>query len=151
MQNNSYNIIFIIIMQTIIGIGICLIVVVYFSIGFMNTYHEGMTAPASDTTSGPKVVANASGVVSLKTVAQNIQTHVDAIGQTVGIIDNSTNIATYTDIIDNLLNYYDYQILSDIANAQPNSNGKYDLNNIIRYKEIKIALNDSLDFLQLPH
>ena len=138
-------------MQTIIGIGICLIVVVYFSIGFMNTYHEGMTAPASDTTSGPKVVANASGAVSLKTVAQNIQTHVDAIGQTVGIIDNSTNIATYTDIIDNLLNYYDYKTLNDIANAQPDANGEYNLKSIAQYKVIKDALNESLTFLQLPH
>lgn len=135
-------------MQTIIGIGICLIVVIYFSIGFMNTYHEGMTDPATiKTKEGSKVVASAGGTVSLKTAAKNKQEHVEAILPTLGL--NKDNIETYTEMIDNLLNYYDYQTLIDISNAQPDANGKYDLKSIAQYKAIKDALNDSLAYLQL--
>ena len=134
-------------MQTIIGIGICLIVVIYFSIGFMNTYHEGLTS-TTPVESG-QVVASASGAVSLKTAAEQKQNHSDALGQTIGVIDNPINVATYTEMIDNLLNYYDYQTLIDISNAQPDANGKYDLKSIAQYKAIKDALNDSLAYLHL--
>ena len=153
MQNNYNNIIFVIIMQTIIGIGICLIVVIYFAIGFMKTYEEGLTdasssATTTTTANTTKVVANASGSISLTTVAQNIQTNVEALGNTIGIIDNPKRVENYVNIIDSLLDYCDYQVLYTIANVKEDANGNYDLTGIARYKSIKDSLNDSLVFLQ---
>lgn len=141
-------------MQTIIGIGICLIVVIYFAIGFMKTYEEGLTDASSSATTTTttanttKVVANASGSISLSTVAQNIQTNVEALANTIGIIDNPKNVENYVNIIDSLLDYCDYQVLNTIANVKADANGNYDLTGIARYKSIKDSLNDSLVFLQ---
>jgi len=133
-------------MQTVIGIVICLIVVIYFVIGFMNTY-EGYETTGSTTTG--TVVANASGVIPLTAVATPTQTDSVGLGNLVGVINNPANVLTYENTINNLLDYYDYQTLNAIANVKPDpTTGVYNLDNIIKYKQTKDALNDSLTFLQ---
>ena len=144
-------------MQTIIGIVICLIVIVYFLIGFMDThaypYQEGLTdgtPPATATaTAKSSVVSNASGAVPLASVVEKIQISTSALGTTVGIDNNPTNVRLYTDHIDNLLDYYDYQILNEIVNVKTGADGVYDLSNIIKYNQIKDALQGSQKFLAL--
>ena len=137
-------------MQTVIGIVICLIVVIYFVIGFMNTY-EGLTTSentGSTTTTGT-VVANASGAIPLTAVATTTQADSAGLGNLVGVINNPANVLTYENTINNLLDYYDYQTLNAIANVKPDpTTGVYNLGNIIKYKQTKDALNDSLTFLQ---
>jgi hypothetical protein len=137
-------------MQTIIGIVICLIVIVYFLIGFMDThaypYQEGLT---DDSTGTGGVVSNASGAVPLASVVEKIHIATTALGSTVGIDNNPTNTQLYTDHIDNLLDYYDYQILNEIANVKTGADGVYDLTNIIKYNQIKDALQGSQKFLAL--
>jgi len=133
-------------MQTIIGIVICLIIIVYFLIGFMDTY-EGMVAQkstASPTTTA--VVANASGGIPLASVVEKVQKDTADLGSTIGI---DINKKLYTDHIDNLLDYYDYQILNELANVTKNSRGVYDLSKINDYKKMKDALVDSQKFLEL--
>lgn len=137
-------------MQTVIGIVICLIVVIYFVIGFMNTY-EGLTT--SENTDSTKttgtVVANASGAIPLTAVATTTQADSAGLGNLVGVINNPANVLTYENTINNLLDYYDYQTLNAIANVKPDpTTGVYNLDNIIKYKQTKDALNDSLTFLQ---
>jgi len=134
-------------MQTVIGIVICLIVVIYFVIGFMNTY-EGLTGTDSTKTTGT-VVANASGAIPLTAVATTTQADSAGLGNLVGVINNPANVLTYENTINNLLDYYDYQTLNAIANVKPDpTTGVYNLDNIIKYKQTKDALNDSLTFLQ---
>ena len=136
-------------MQTVIGIVIFLIVVIYFVIGFMNTY-EGLTGEntGSTTTTGT-VVANASGAIPLTAVATTTQADSAGLGNLVGVINNPANVLTYENTINNLLDYYDYQTLNAIANVKPDpTTGVYNLDNIIKYKQTKDALNDSLTFLQ---
>lgn len=141
-------------MQTIIGIVICLIIIVYFLIGFMDTYTEGLTSPTTTTPETPEttpsgVVASASGGVPLASVVEKIRIDTTALSATIGIDNNPTNKQLYSDHIDNLLDYYDYQILNEIANVKTNENGIYDLTNIIKYNQIKEALNGSHTFLAL--
>ena len=52
---------------------------------------------------------------------------VDKIRSTIGIDNNPTNKQLYADHIDNLLDYYDYQILNEIANVKTGPDGIYDL------------------------
>ena len=138
-------------MQVIIGIVICLIIIVYFLIGFMNTYTEGLTSATTTTpvatTTG--VVASASGAIPLASVVEKIRMDTTALSATIGIDNNPTNKQLYSDHIDNLLDYYDYQILNEIANVKTNENGIYDLSKIIKYNQIKEALTSSHTFLAL--
>jgi hypothetical protein len=138
-------------MQTVIGIVICLIVVIYFVIGFMNTY-EGLTTSettGSTTVKTGTVVANASGAIPLTAVDTTTQADSVGLGNLVGVINNPANVLTYENTINNLLDYYDYQTLNAIANVKPDpTTGVYNLDNIIKYKQTKDALNDSLTFLQ---
>ena len=139
-------------MQTIIGIVICLVVIVYYVICFMNQYQEGMesadptTATTTTTTSG---VATSPGLVPLATIATDIRKEVDAVANLSGILSNKDNVKMYETIIDDLLDYYDHQTLIALANIKKDAKGVYDLNVIFKYKEIKNSLNDSLAFLQL--
>lgn len=139
-------------MQTIIGIVICLIIIVYFLIGFMNTYTEGLTPETTATTTTPAVsgvVASASGAIPLASVVEKIRMDTTALSATVGIDNNPTNKQLYSDHIDNLLDYYDYQILNEIANVKTDEDGIYDLHKIIKYNQIKEALTSSHTFLAL--
>jgi hypothetical protein len=143
-------------MQTIIGIVICLIIIVYFLIGFMDTYTEGLvasskpTTPTTPTTSNSSgVVASASGGVPLASVVEKIRMDTTALSAIVGIDNNPTNKQLYTEHIDNLLDYYDYQILNELANIKTGSDGIYDLTNILKYNKIKEVLNSSHIFLAL--
>ena len=118
-------------MQTIIGIVICLIIIVYFLIGFMDTYTEGLVASSKQTTpttsNSSGVVASASGGVPLASVVEKIRMDTTALSAIVGIDNNPTNKQLYTEHIDNLLDYYDYQILNELANIKTGSDGIYDL------------------------
>ena len=138
-------------MQVIIGIVICVIIIIYFSIGFMNTYTEGLedtkTETKTKTTSG--VVASASGAVPLASVVDKIRIDTTALSAIIGIDNNPTNKQLYADHIDNLLDYYDYQILNELANIKTDKNGIYNLSNIIEYNKIKEALTSSHTFLAL--
>lgn len=135
-------------MQTIIGIVICLVVIVYYVICFMNQYQEGLeTAAATKTTTS--AVSASPGPVPLTTVAADIRKEVDAVANQSGILSNKDNITRYETIIDDLLDYYDHQTLIALANIKKDTKGVYDLSLIYKYKEIKNSLNDSLAFLQL--
>jgi len=140
-------------MQTIIGIVICLIIIVYFLIGFVDTYTEGLTSDTTPTTTTTPavggVVASASVGVPLASVVEKIRMDTTALSAIVGIDNNPTNKQLYSDHIDNLLDYYDYQILNEIANVKTGGDGIYDLTNIMKYSKIKEALNSSHTFLAL--
>jgi hypothetical protein len=142
-------------MQTIIGIVICLIIIVYFLIGFMDTYTEGLVASSTPSTPStpPKtdgVIASASGGVPLASVVEKIRMDTTALSAIVGIDNNPTNKQLYTDHIDNLLDYYDYQILNELANVKTKpDDGIYDLNKIIKYNQIKEVLSNSHRFLAM--
>lgn len=77
-------------------------------------------------------------------VAKNILNEVEKINNLLNIPTNKTS---YEDIISNLNDYYDNLILLTIVNAQKTGNG-YNLNNLIQYKMIKDALNDSFEFVK---
>jgi hypothetical protein len=119
----------------------------------MDTYTEGLTptttTPETTKTTSSGVVASASGGVPLASVVEKIRIDTTALSATIGIDNNPTNKQLYSDHIDNLLDYYDYQILNEIANVKTNENGIYDLNKIIKYNQIKEALNGSHTFLAL--
>lgn len=138
-------------MQTIIGIVICLIIIVYFLIGFMDTY-EGMADPSISTSNAlpaktaNTVVSSASGAIPLASVVDKVQQDTISLGSTIGV---DINKKLYSDHIDNLLDYYDYQILNELANVKTNSKGVYDLSKINEYKKTKDALVDSQKFLEL--
>ena len=141
-------------MQTIIGIVICLVVIVYYVICFMNQYKEGLennTTPATTTTTTTTTgVAATAGPVPLVTVATDIHKEVDAVANLSGILSNKDNVTRYETIIDDLLDYYDHQTLIALANIKKDPTlDVYELRRIIQYKEIKVALNESLTFLQL--
>jgi len=135
-------------MQTIIGIVICLVVIVYYVICFMNQYQEGLeSATTPTTTSG---VATSPGLVPLATVATDLKKEVDAVAVLSGILSNKDNVTRYETMIDDLLDYYDHQTLIALANIKKDPvSGVYDLKKVVQYKEIKTALNESLAFLQL--
>ena len=139
-------------MQVIIGIVICVIIIIYFLIGFMNTYTEGLddtTSPATKTSTTSGVVASASGAIPLASVVDKIRIDTAALSATIGIDNNPTNKQLYADHIDNLLDYYDYQILNELANIKTDTSGIYDLHKIIEYNKIKETLNGSHTFLAL--
>lgn len=138
-------------MQTIIGIVICLVVIVYYVICFMNQYQEGMESadPTTATTTTTSGVATSPGLVPLATIATDIRKEVDAVANLSGILSNKDNVKMYETIIDDLLDYYDHQTLIALANIKKDTKGVYDLSIIYKYKEIKNSLNDSLAFLQL--
>jgi hypothetical protein len=138
-------------MQTIIGIVICLIIIVYFLIGFVDTYTEGLTSDTATTTptTPPTSGVVASVGVPLASVVEKIRMDTTALSAVVGIDNNPTNKQLYSDHIDNLLDYYDYQILNELANIKTGKDGIYDLTNIMKYNKIKEALNGSHTFLAL--
>jgi len=118
----------------------------------MDTYTEGLTAPSAtpSTPATPSgVVASASGGIPLASVVEKIRLDTTALSAIVGIDNNSTNKQLYTEHIDNLLDYYDYQILNELANVKINESGIYDLKNIIKYNQIKEVLIGSHKFLAL--
>ena len=138
-------------MQTIIGIVICLIVIVIFAIGYMNSY-EGLTTstatttPSSSTTTTTTspTTTSPTGSVSLKTVVENAEKASTAKETTIGL---STNKNDYAELINHLLDYYDNRIIYEIANAKQDENEDYDLSSIVQYKNIKETLIQSLEYV----
>ena len=61
----------------------------------------------------------------------------------------SDNKVLYTNIINDLLDYYDNETLIELSKVRPNANGKYNLKRVAEYKEIKDALNESLAYLEI--
>jgi translation initiation factor 2 gamma subunit (eIF-2gamma) len=116
----------------------------------MDTYTEGLVASSTSTTpTTPKtsgVVASVSGDIPLASVVEKIRIDTTALSALVGIANNKE---LYTEHIDNLLDYYDYQILNELANVKVGADGTYDLSNIIKYDKIKEVLTNSHRFLAL--
>lgn len=63
------------------------------------------------------------------------------------ILAIKANKTPYEDIIVGLTNYYDNLIVNTIINAKMNANGEYNLENIIKYKQIQDVLTHSLNFI----
>lgn len=120
----------------IVGIIILLIILVSLVSNFLkyDPYVEGLENNVT-TSPSPTVPAD---------VVKNVKNEVEKIHNLLNI---PTNKANYEDIISNLSDYYDNLILLNIVNAQKTKNG-YNLQNIVQYKMIKDALNDSFDFVQ---
>lgn len=130
-------------MQTTIGIVICAIVIIIFTINYMNNYEGLTTAPATTTTTG-KTITSPSGDIPLKTAVENAEKAATAKEATINLSDNKSD---YAEQINHLLDYYDNRTIYDIANAKQDENGDYDLSSIIRYKNIKDALIQSLEYI----
>lgn len=133
-------------MQTTIGIIICLIVIVIFAVGYMNSY-EGLTTGDTTTTAGKTTsatITSPTGAVPLSTVVENSEKAMTAKETIVGVSQNKDK---YTELIHNLLDYYDNRSINDIANAKQDENGEYNLSSIVEYKNIKDALIQSLEYI----
>lgn len=133
-------------MQTVIGIGICLIVGIYFLIGFMNTY-EGLEPNKAST-----ATTATSATVPLTTALANSTNAAATMKTKVPAVNNGDNKSLYIKHIDNLLDYCDLSILNIINNASLDGESKYDakyLDEIVRYAKIKEALTGSQAFLDL--
>ena len=125
-------------LMVIIGIVIFLVILVSLVSNFLKYDVEGLDN--QETTS---VVTSPSPTVP-RDVVKNVKNEAEKIHNLLNI---PTNKANYEDIISNLSDYYDNLILMSIVNAQKTNNG-YNLQNIVQYKMIKDALNDSFDFVQ---
>jgi hypothetical protein len=122
-------------MQTTIGIIICLIVIIVFSISYMNI-SEGLTTATTRT--------SPTGEIPLTTVVENAEKAATAKETTIGLSQNKSD---YAEQINHLLDYYDNRTIFDIANAKQDKNGDYDLSSIVKYKDIKDALIQSLEYI----
>jgi len=139
-------------MQTIIGIVICLVVIIIFSIGYMNSHYDGFesgsvkTTVQATTTSAPKsgVSASPSGEIPLTTVVENANKAAVAKETIIGLSQNKNQ---YAELINHLLDYYDNKIIYEISNAKQDANGDYDLNHIVEMRNIKQTLLDSLEYI----
>ena len=131
-------------MQTTIGIVICAIVIIIFTINYMNNYEGLTTAPATTTATTGKTITSPSGDIPLKTAVENAEKAATAKEATINLSDNKSD---YAEQINHLLDYYDNRTIYDIANAKQDENGDYDLSSIIRYKNIKDALIQSLEYI----
>ena len=133
-------------MQTTIGIVICAIVIIIFTINYMNNYEGLTTAPTEATTTATtgKTITSPSGDIPLKTAVENAEKAATAKEATINLSDNKSD---YAEQINHLLDYYDNRTIYDIANAKQDENGDYDLSSIIRYKNIKDALIQSLEYI----
>jgi hypothetical protein len=113
----------------------------------MNNYEGLTTAPATTTTTTPttgKTITSATGDVPLRTVVENAEKAATAKETTIALTQNKED---YAEQINHLLDYYDNRTIHDIANAKQDENGEYDLSSIIRYKNIKEALIQSLEYI----
>ena len=137
-------------MQTVIGIVICLIVGIYFLIGFMNTYENNGYAglyEGLETIAAPVTVPLTTAVANSTNAAATLKTKVAPV-------NNGDNKSLYVKHIDNLLDYCDLSILNIINNATLDAESKYDikmLDDIVRYAKIKDALTGSQAFLDLAN
>lgn len=130
-------------MQTTIGIIICLIVIVIFSIGYMNSY-EGLSVKKPAKKESNETITSPTGKVPLSTVVEKSG---KALTAKETIVSVSSNKSDYKELVNNLLDYYDNRSINDIANARQDKNGDYNLSSIVEYKNIKDALTQSLEFL----
>lgn len=138
-------------MQTVIGIVICIIVILYFTTGFMNTY-EGIETKASDTetakTNGTtKILPSTVAEANSRDAVAGLRTMIPSI------VDNKK---LYTSHIDNLLDFCDLSILDIINNKLPINDDKtyssgalINLKRIVEFSQIKDALIGSQAYLDL--
>ncbi len=139
-------------MQTIIGIVICLLVIIIFSVGYMNSKYEGLTSNTTTsstttaTVSAPKtgVSASPSGEIPLTTVVENANKAATATETIIGLSQNKDR---YKELINHLLDYYDNKIIYEISNAKQDANGDYDLRHIVKMRDVKQTLLDSLEYI----
>ncbi len=76
--------------------------------------------------------------------ARTIETANQGLSSILAIKANKT---PYEDIIVGLTSYYDNLIVNTIINAKMNTKGEYNLENIIKYKQIQDVLTHSLNFI----
>ena len=76
--------------------------------------------------------------------ASSIETANKGLSNILAIKANKT---PYEDIIVGLTNYYDNLIVNTIVNAKMNANGDYNLDSIIKYKQIQDVLSHSINFI----
>lgn len=76
--------------------------------------------------------------------ANSIETANKGLSSILAIKANKT---PYEDIIVGLTSYYDNLILNTIINAKMNTKGEYNLESIIKYKQIQDVLTHSLNFI----
>ena len=139
-------------MQTIIGIVICIIVILYFTTGFMNTY-EGLETKPSNTetakTNGPttKILPPTVAEANSRDAVAGLRTMIPSI------VDNKK---LYTSHIDNLLDFCDLTILDIINNKLPVNDDKTyssealrNLKRVVELSQIKDALIGSQAYLDL--
>lgn len=131
-------------MQTIIGIVICLIVIIIFSVELMGSHYEGLTSGATKTAPKKSVTTSPSGEIPLKTVVENANQAAIAKETTIGLSQNKDQ---YQELINHLLDYYDNRIIYEITNAKQDDNGDYKLESILTLKNIKNALLESLEYV----
>ena len=145
-------------MQTIIGIVICIIVILYFITGFMNTY-EGLEDKTSGSATTTSTTMQSSTIGTTKilppTVAEaNSRDAVAGLRTMIpSIVDNKK---LYTSHIDNLLDLCDLSILDIINNKLPinddktySSEAMRNLKHIVEFSKIKDALIGSQAYLDL--
>ena len=138
-------------MQTVIGIVICLIVGIYFLIGFMNTHDNGLMNHGSLMEG---LETNTSTMVPLTTALANSENALKTLKTRVPAVNNGDNKSLYIQHIDNLLDYCDLSILNIINNMELNEKSRYKekhLDEIHRYVKIKDALTGSQIFLDLAN
>ena len=82
-------------MQTTIGIVICAIVIIIFTINYMNNYEGLTTAPteATTTTTTGKTITSPSGDIPLKTAVENAEKAATAKEATINLSDNKSDYA----------------------------------------------------------
>ena len=143
-------------MQTIIGIVICIIVILYFITGFMNTY-EGLEDKTSGSATATAAQSSAIGTTQIlpPTVAKtNSQDAVAGLRTMLPSIVDNKNL--YIEHIDNLLDFCDLSILDIINNKLPVNDDKTyssealrNLKYIVEFSKIKDALIGSQAYLDL--
>lgn len=131
-------------MQTTIGIIICLIVIVIFAVGYMNVFEGLTTTPTTTANPSGTTITSPTGAIPLSTVVENSEKAMTAKETIVAVSQNKDK---YTELIHNLLDYYDNRSINDIANATQDENGEYNLKKIVEYKNIKDALIQSLEYI----
>jgi hypothetical protein len=107
---------------------------------------EGATDKTSTTTTATtgKTITSATGDVPLTTVVENAEKAATAKETTIALTEHKNE---YAEQINHLLDYYDNRTIFDIANAKQDKNGDYDLSSIVKYKAIKDALIQSLEYI----
>ena len=127
----------------IVAILLFFVTILYFANSYYNTY-EGIESRISTTVS-PTPTKSVTTQQLPDSFAKSVREESDKLLNSLNI---STNKAVYEDIIINMSDYYDNLILQTIVNGQKSDNSDYNVANIIKYKAIKDALQDSMEYLE---